>query len=86
MKVVRMGQCITGKISWEQAPQTSPMAEERWKGQKSVWLQDKIADRIQVWKMQSNVFFYHGEEEIFIIHIQQGADLTIIMQKIGLWR
>lgn len=29
MKVVRMGQCRTGKISWEQAPQTSPMAAER---------------------------------------------------------
>lgn len=36
--------------------------------------------------MQSNVFFYDEEEEILIIHIQQGADLTIIMQKIGLWR
>lgn len=29
MKVVRMGQCRTGKISWEQAPRTSPMAAER---------------------------------------------------------
>lgn len=36
--------------------------------------------------MQSNVFFCHEEEEILIIRIQQGADLTIIMQKIGLWR
>lgn len=29
MKVVRMGQCRTGKISWEQAPRTSPVAAER---------------------------------------------------------
>lgn len=29
MKVLRMGQCRTGKISWEQAPRTSPMAAER---------------------------------------------------------
>lgn len=51
-----------------------------------MWLQDKIPLGIQVWKMQSNVFFNHEEEEILIIHIQQGADLTIIVQKIGLWR
>lgn len=31
MKLVRMGQCTTGRISWEQAPRTSPMAAERWK-------------------------------------------------------